>query len=48
MAKRERKFSKITEMLMKEYDLKNAGDVHNTLKEILGDMLEKMLEALLL
>ncbi len=45
MAKRERKFSKITEMLMEEYDLKNAGDVHNALKEVLGDTLEKMLEA---
>ncbi len=45
MAKRERKFSKITEMLMEEYDLKTAGDVHNALKEVLGDTLEKMLEA---
>lgn len=45
MARRERKFSKITEMLMEEYDLKTAGDVHNALKEVLGDTLEKMLEA---
>lgn len=45
MAKREKKFSKITKMLMEEYDLKTAGDIHNALKEVLGDTLEKMLEA---
>ncbi len=36
MTKRERKFSKITE----EYDSKTTDDIHNTLKEVLGDTLE--------
>lgn len=37
--------SKIAKMLIEEYDCKNAEDIQDALKDLLGDTLESMLHA---
>ena len=36
--------SKISKMLIEEYDCKTAGDIQDALKNLLGDTLESMLQ----
>lgn len=45
MARQKRKYSGMAEKLIEEYDIQSAGDIQNVLKDLLGETLEKILEA---
>ncbi len=45
MAKKKRKYSGMADQLIEEYGINSAGDIQEALKDLLGETLEKMLQA---